>query len=60
MEDAGICYGHLVNFLAFWYILWHFGICILWTFGTFPPFWYIEPRKIWQPWQGRRFYGEGP
>jgi hypothetical protein len=26
MEDAGIYYGHLVNFLAFWYILWNYGI----------------------------------
>jgi hypothetical protein len=26
MEDAGIFYGHLVNFPAIGYILWHFGI----------------------------------
>jgi hypothetical protein len=25
-EDVGIFYGHLVNFTAFWYILWTFGI----------------------------------
>jgi hypothetical protein len=23
---------------------------ILWSFGKFIPFWFIEPRKIWQPW----------
>jgi hypothetical protein len=28
-------------FAAFWYILWLFGI--------FFPFWYVVPRKIWQP-----------
>jgi hypothetical protein len=26
MEDVGIFYGHLVHFMAFWYILWTFGI----------------------------------
>jgi hypothetical protein len=49
MEDVGrfhghlvylrpfyIFHGHLVYFVAMWYI--------------FPPFWYIVPRKIWQPW----------
>jgi hypothetical protein len=35
----------LVNFLSIWCILWHFGI-YLWSFS---PFWYIVPRKIWQP-----------
>jgi hypothetical protein len=44
-----------------WYILWPFGQfsghfvyfmalkLILWSFGIFSPFWYIVPRKIWQP-----------
>jgi hypothetical protein len=50
MKDAGIFFGHLVNFPAIWYILWHFGIHILLLpFGIFSPFWYIVPRKIWQP-----------
>jgi hypothetical protein len=22
----------------------------LWSFGIFLPFWYVAPRKIWQPW----------
>jgi hypothetical protein len=26
MEDFGIFYGHLVYFVAIWYILWPFGI----------------------------------
>jgi hypothetical protein len=30
-------------FVAIWYILWSFGI----FFGIF---WYVVPRKIWQPW----------
>jgi hypothetical protein len=27
-------------------------------FGTFSPFWYIVPGKIWQPWQpmAQRYY----
>jgi hypothetical protein len=37
----GLLYGHLIYFMAIWYILWSFGI--------FPPFWYIVPREIWQP-----------
>jgi hypothetical protein len=28
--------------VAVWYILW--------LFGVFLTFWYVEPRKIWQPW----------
>jgi hypothetical protein len=27
MEDVGICYGHLVYFIAIGYILWPFGKC---------------------------------
>jgi hypothetical protein len=43
MEDVGIFYGYLVYFMAIWYILR--------VFGTFPPpFCYVEPRKICQPW----------
>jgi hypothetical protein len=42
MEHVGIFYGYLVYFVFIWYILWLFGI--------FFPFWYVVPRKIWQPW----------
>jgi hypothetical protein len=49
MEDVGLFYGHSVHFTSIWYILWPLGIHILWLFGTFPPFWYVVPRKIWQP-----------
>jgi hypothetical protein len=44
--DIGKLYGHLVNFVAIWYILW--------LFGTFFPFWYVVPTKIWQPWDGEK------
>jgi hypothetical protein len=42
MEAVGILYGHLVHFTDILYIIWPFGI--------FPPFWYVVPRLIWQPW----------
>jgi hypothetical protein len=35
--------------MAIWYILWPLGGfygCLL----HFPPFWYVVPGKIWQPW----------
>jgi hypothetical protein len=44
MEDSGIFCGHLVYFMVIWYILW--------PLSTFLPFWYVVPRKIWQPWFG--------
>jgi hypothetical protein len=34
MKDVGKLYGHLVNFMAVWYILWPFGI--------FSPILYLE------------------
>jgi hypothetical protein len=43
-----VIYGHLVYFTAICYTLWPFGI-ILWFFGIFFQFWYVVPRKIWQP-----------
>jgi hypothetical protein len=49
MEDNGIFYGHLVHFTVFCYILWTFGTVrgnMVYCF----PFWYLVPRKIWQPW----------
>jgi hypothetical protein len=65
MENGGIIYGQfgtfygrLVHFMAVWYILWPFDIFYgrlvyfkvdLRPFGVFLSFWYIEPRKIWQP-----------
>jgi energy-coupling factor transporter transmembrane protein EcfT len=39
----GILYGHLVYFVTIWSILWLFGIFVF-------TFWYVVPRKIWQPW----------
>jgi hypothetical protein len=34
-----------------WYILWQVGT-FYGHFGIFFPFWYVAPRKIWQPWGG--------
>jgi hypothetical protein len=39
MEDVGTFYGNLVYFTAILYIV---------TSYIFP-FWYVVPRKIWQP-----------
>jgi hypothetical protein len=49
LENVDVFYGHLkyfidirdITYMAIWYIL-----CLL---GTFFPFWYQAPRKIWQP-----------
>jgi hypothetical protein len=38
----GIFCGLLVYFVVIWYILW--------SFEKLFPFWYVVPRKIWQPW----------
>jgi hypothetical protein len=46
----------LLYFTAIWsilYILWRLGI----FYGNlvyFPRFWYIVPRKIWQPWLSKK------
>jgi hypothetical protein len=44
-----IFYGHLVQFTVFCYILWTFGIVRV-NLVNFSLFWYLEPRKVWQPW----------
>jgi hypothetical protein len=48
MDGDGIFYGHLTYFTAIRNILYKFEM-----FGGnlvyFPPFWYVAPRKIWQP-----------
>jgi hypothetical protein len=55
MEVAGLFYGHVVYFTAIWYryivAFWY----MLWLFGIVFPFWYVEPRKIWQPWCRQRY-----
>jgi hypothetical protein len=48
MEDVSIFYGHLFNFTDIWYTLWTYGI-FCGNLVFFPPFWYVVPRKIWQP-----------
>jgi hypothetical protein len=49
MENLGIFYDHLVYFTAIGNILWPFGI-FCGRLVYFSPFWYLVPRKIWQPW----------
>jgi hypothetical protein len=44
----------LVKFMAIWSILLPFRI-FCGHFGIFYPFWYVAPRKIWQPWLIRLF-----
>jgi hypothetical protein len=41
-------YGQLVYFMVVWSILWQFRL----FYGNlvFFAFWYVFPRKIWQPW----------
>jgi hypothetical protein len=48
MDAVGIFYRHFVHFTVFCYILWTFGI-VRGNLVYFFPFWYFEPRKIWQP-----------
>jgi hypothetical protein len=50
MDDVSVFYGHLLYFVAICYILWPFCGNLVYI----SPFWYIEPRKIWQPWCARR------
>jgi hypothetical protein len=45
LKDVG---SHLVYFTALRYILCPFGIFNGYLV-YFPPFWYVVPRKIWQP-----------
>jgi hypothetical protein len=41
----GLFYCHLVFVVAVWYNSGFWGISV--------PFWYVIPRKIWQPWRQR-------
>jgi hypothetical protein len=49
MKAVGIFCGHLVYFVAIWYIMWPFGICYGYLVSIFL-FLYFVTRKIWQPW----------
>jgi hypothetical protein len=44
-----VYYMSIVYFTATWYILRTFGIFCGYLVYFFP-FWYVIPRKIWQPW----------
>jgi hypothetical protein len=50
MEDVAIFHGHLVHLTVFRYILLTFCI-VRGNLVYFSPFWYLAPRKIWQPWK---------
>jgi hypothetical protein len=55
-----VLYFHLMYFTSIWYV---YFVCIwyiLWAFGKNFPFWYVEPRKIWQLWNAltKRCYKE--
>jgi hypothetical protein len=68
MEDVGIhilrafgmFYCHLVYFTAIWYILLPFhivcsrSVVFCGNVVYFSPFWYVAPRKIWQPWSSTK------
>jgi hypothetical protein len=41
----------LPYFMAMWYIFPRFGT-FLPVLVHFCPFWYVVPRKLWQPWSG--------
>jgi hypothetical protein len=47
--NLGKIIDHLVYFTAIANILWSFGI-FSGHLVYFSPFWYLVPRKIWQPW----------
>jgi hypothetical protein len=47
METVGIFYVYFVYFTAIGYIF--YGHLVY-----FSPFWYVVPRKIWQPWRAPR------
>jgi hypothetical protein len=45
----GIYHSQYVVFLVIWYILWPIGMCCG-PLAYLSTFWYVVPRKIWQPW----------
>jgi hypothetical protein len=45
----GIVYGHLVYFMIIWNVVWPFGLFYGHLVYLFFPFWYVVPKKIWQP-----------
>jgi hypothetical protein len=51
IENVGIFYGHWQYFTAIWYILWPLGNVVVILY-SYPSFWYIVFRKIWQPYRG--------
>jgi hypothetical protein len=57
MENVGIFHDRLGYFAAVWYRLCTSILDCLRPFGMytyFNPFWYVAPRKVWQPWFRRK------
>jgi hypothetical protein len=51
MRHFGMFYGHLVYVFYAQLLNSVIIFCILWYFLVyFSQFWYVAPRKIWQPW----------
>jgi hypothetical protein len=53
MEDGGLFYVRLVDLTAIWYFWEQFSI-FYFNLVYFFLFWYVVPRKIWQPCLQRR------
>jgi hypothetical protein len=56
MDDVGIFHGHLVHFVAIWYILWSFGIlfpilvsCIKTNLATLAAWWTVPINGVNEP-----------
>jgi hypothetical protein len=54
MEDVDIFYGHFVYFCPFGLFCGHL-VYLVCLFSIFSPFWYVVPRKIWQPYWEAKF-----
>jgi hypothetical protein len=56
MKDCGKFYCNFVYVIDILYILWSFCI-FCGHFAIFLTFWYVAPRKIWQPWSRLDLWG---
>jgi hypothetical protein len=54
MKNFGTCNSRPVGIRLQLFGVWHgHSHILLLSFGEFFPFWFIMPRKIWQPWFAR-------
>jgi hypothetical protein len=53
MENISICNGHLDYFINYQFGTFNGHTIPIWynlfSLGIFFPFWYVVPKKIWQP-----------